>query len=1383
MVRRIFIFTAKSVLWTVVTLFILVGLALAFTQTPVFKNLLRDQVTAIVNEELNATVRIGSIEGNFFTRIVLKDGELRSGADSSVMVAFEELELAYDVLALLNDRVVVEAIRLKRPYVVLSTDTAGVLNFSSLAKPSAPKPPKPVDSNATTLGGLGIELEEFELSDGTLVLDVGSFRRTVSALTIRLNASVSDRSQVIDLRQLSFALSDPSVNRGDTLQVRNLSVQVDGRLFPPRSLKEMAVHPEVVDTMSATIRSIRFVTDRTDLYIGGTIVLPDSLHGIPLSYDLDVRAYPFHLDDVRGMAEIGMKDIDKVEFETHARGDDAGVLLTDLLIATPAGELKGYAGVDYGDGPLGYKADLSFNSINIGAFMDRHDLYANINGRVKADGIGTDPKVLKSNLNLTLRTSRFAGIDIDEFEIDAHVADGLANLGRFEGRTSAGQFNCEGFFNLTTEAYHLETRLRDINIADLVGDTALQSSINLTLVYDGQGLNPAKSSGSVRIVSDSSRILDRDLENLTIRGSQSQGRVHFDEVRIVTPLASFVASGSVGMDSSVDLSYRLATRDFSLLKRYLGSDTLFKDSLNLRLRFDGKISGDYDRMRTSGEVNLTNLVFSSIKVDSLRLSYFFDNILPGHLAAHAGLKSVDSTVFGDIVLYTHEAHVGGSVLRDFTTSITKEKNKTSFEVSGSEDSLNAFANLKGSLVLENEKKGELFLENLYLRIGGRTLKTREVMVVLGGDVVIDSSYEKWTEHWQNKDPIDLSFDLEKNIFDIRSLNLDIGKGFVSVFGKVDVSGDQNVDLKVKDLDLSRVNALIGSGQSVVEGLLNLNASLKGSFEKPIMIADWNISNGKASEFVYDNFLGNMQYLNRKLQINMTLNQNKDKTLTMGGYLPLDMTFKEVQNRFTNRPISFIIHSEGIDLRFLQAFFGKGLTLNRGELKVDLKVSGNKEKPIVQGEMKIEEGTMTFPRSTLGQTFRNARMFVRLTPEKVYLDTLVVQSGKDPNSRLLANGEIDLADVLKNFEFNNLDKIGYQFRLIFADFVPINTKSETSYLHTAKITGEMDISAQTLLNTVVKGDLQIRNSEIWVVDPTKAKVVTTAKKADKASEKQALDIYKNLDMDLMISLPENSDNSIRSAEMTLSLFGEIGVTKPPGSQDFFIAGDVNTKRGGKYAYLNVAFTIDRGVITFSGEPGVNPDLDILAVKRFEFKDDDGTVIPSEAQIKVTGKLLKPSIAITAVERGSGESLPGLSEPQDILSYLVLGVKTKDITKLGASQAGDFAKQVAINQILNLVANKAGLQKLEFVQGSAGETSKIEIAKRINESLSVSYEGGLDISAGRTVTLEYSADSLLKHVPIMRSWKKTIEFEYKQPSQDKSLQQEDIINILLYFRKDY
>lgn len=1377
----------KGLLYGVAGLLGLVIVTLLFSQTGLFRNFLRDQVVSIANEQLNAVLSIEEIEGNFFSNLKLKNVKLSLG-DTSV-VEFEELAVTYDAFAVLHDQVIVHEIRLVRPQIYVQSDSAG-MNLMRIAKPSEPTPPEPIDSLAKPLGGFEIRVDAIIIEDGKVIYDSEPLLASLSKLNLNIQIEATPKLQKINISQFGFLFSRISSDANkkthiDSLQLKNLTLLVEASLLKP-SLHHQMKHPEEKDSNWIKIDEFRLLTDKTDFFAKGRFLMPDSADQITMFYDVDARAYPFHLDDIRKFAEIGLKDIDKIELEAHAQGNDNEVDLTNLSILTPAGALKGTANLDYGGEPLGYRADLSFNGINAGAFMDRKDMYANINGSIHADGVGITPENLISVLELKLYKSRIFGIDIEKFDIASDVRGGVAKLKKFEGQTSAGNFNCEGTYNLLDESYHLETKLRAINIADVIGDTSMQSSINLSLAYDGKGLNPKTSTSVLRVNSDSSKIMGRDLENLSIKGSQKGSRVNIDAVTIRTPLADVSASGSVGMDSTFDLSYEFQTRDFSLLKKYIGNDSLLKDSIDLDLAFRGRTTGGINKFETSGEITLTNFVFSDIRMDSLKFIYFINNIIPADFATAFDFRRTDSTLSGDLLLYTHHLTMAGVSVRDFSTSITKEKGKTLFDVSAAEDMSGAYAHVKGSLGLENEKKGQVYLEDLFLAVAGRTLRTHEVKVALGGDPVIDTTYEKWNENWKNSKPIDIAFDIEKNIYDFRSFNMDIGRGSVSVFGTLDIKGDQNLDIKVKDLDLSRANALIGSKESVVEGILNLNGSLKGSFEKPIFLADWNISDGKASEFVYNNFLGNMQYLNKKIQVNMTLNQNKDKTLTVGGFLPIDLSFKDVPNRFTNRPMNFKIHSEGIDLRFLQAFFGKALRLNRGELMVDMKVTGNKEKPSLEGEMKVEDATVTFPRTTLGQTFRNGRMFVRLTPEKIFLDTLSLQSGKDAGSNLFASGQVDLSAILKNFDFGNIDKIAYDFDMQFNNFVPINTKSETSYLHTAKITGAMKVSALSLANTVVKGDIQIRNSQIWVVDPAKARsVASVSSKPAKADAPKEVNYYKNLDLDIAISLPENSENVIRSNEMLLGLFGDIIVAKPPESEDFFISGNVNTKKGGKYAYLSIAFNIEKGEIVFSGAPGINPDLDILAVKRFTYKIDQEE-IQAEAQIKVSGKLMKPEIGVTAVERGTDNPLPDLTEPADILSYLVLGLKTKDLGKLDASQAGDFAKQVAINQVLNVVANQAGLSKLEYTPSATGQGATIEVGKRINENVMVSFAGGSDPSTGTSLTLEMSVDSWIDSIKVIKkavkSWKKTVEFEYRQPAQTETNKQ-DVFNIFFYFKREY
>ena len=117
-----------------------------------------------------------------------------------------------------------------------------------------------------------------------------------------------------------------------------------------------------------------------------------------------------------------------------------------------------------------------------------------------------------------------------------------------------------------------------------------------------------------------------------------------------------------------------------------------------------------------------------------------------------------------------------------------------------------------------------------------------------------------------------------NVFE--SFNMAIGEGNLSVKGQLDITGRQKLDLKIKNLDLSRANAIIGSEESIIEGKFNVDASLKGSFRKPIIIGEWKLFQGKASEFNFDSFLGNVQYLNRKIQINSVLNQLGERALAV-----------------------------------------------------------------------------------------------------------------------------------------------------------------------------------------------------------------------------------------------------------------------------------------------------------------------------------------------------------------------------------------------------------------------------------------------------------------------------------------------------------------------
>lgn len=152
----------------------------------------------------------------------------------------------------------------------------------------------------------------------------------------------------------------------------------------------------------------------------------------------------------------------------------------------------------------------------------------------------------------------------------------------------------------------------------------------------------------------------------------------------------------------------------------------------------------------------------------------------------------------------------------------------------------------------------------------------------------------------------------------------------------------------------------------------------------------------------------------------------------------------------------------------------------------------------------------------------------------------------------------------------------------------------------------------------------------------------------------------------------------------------------------ITGRADLVRG-EYEFSGRQFTLDRGVIRFSGDVPANPSLDIAA-------NADTTGL--SASIRVTGPALKPEISFS--------STPAL--PQDeLLSRLLFGTS---ITKLSAPEALQLAAAVAslnspgggLNPI-NALRRVAGLDRLRILPADTvvGRTTSVAAGKFITRKL--------------------------------------------------------------------
>jgi AsmA protein len=131
-----------------VTFCVLIGVVLVGLSLFVHFYLTEDRVKALVipqaEKALGRTVRIGGINVGLFSGITVKDFTVKETDGHTDFVSTKEFVLRYDLLPLLQKKIVVSKVRLNAPYVQVSRDKDGLFNFETLAVLAKAELEKPV---------------------------------------------------------------------------------------------------------------------------------------------------------------------------------------------------------------------------------------------------------------------------------------------------------------------------------------------------------------------------------------------------------------------------------------------------------------------------------------------------------------------------------------------------------------------------------------------------------------------------------------------------------------------------------------------------------------------------------------------------------------------------------------------------------------------------------------------------------------------------------------------------------------------------------------------------------------------------------------------------------------------------------------------------------------------------------------------------------------------------------------------------------------------------------------------------------------------------------------------------------------------------------------
>ncbi|MBA4312408.1 MAG: hypothetical protein C0417_07240 [Chlorobiaceae bacterium] len=139
---------------------IIIGLLALFTQTPFFKNRLRTILASTVSTNINGTLHLGTIEGNFLTGFSV--ASLAIDDQSGTVLRTDKISCSYHLLSLLENKIKIKNIRIENPVIKLFRPVNGDWNISSLIKPS--------EDTSTTPLAWTIQIDTIKINNSTVYL-------------------------------------------------------------------------------------------------------------------------------------------------------------------------------------------------------------------------------------------------------------------------------------------------------------------------------------------------------------------------------------------------------------------------------------------------------------------------------------------------------------------------------------------------------------------------------------------------------------------------------------------------------------------------------------------------------------------------------------------------------------------------------------------------------------------------------------------------------------------------------------------------------------------------------------------------------------------------------------------------------------------------------------------------------------------------------------------------------------------------------------------------------------------------------------------------------------------------------------------------------------
>ncbi|MBS3767319.1 MAG: translocation/assembly module TamB [Candidatus Cloacimonetes bacterium] len=931
-----------------------------------------------------------------------------------------------------------------------------------------------------------------------------------------------------------------------------------------------------------------------------------------------------------------------------------------------------------------YKLTGNFSNISSEQWINSEDSSYIINGSFKVTGSGIKKESLNAKFTTSLYNSRLRGYDISDLEVKTTISGN--NL--MGGITAKGDFGRLGLdANITdlwkTPKYRVNLYTKNFNTDAIFKKEYYTSNINLTSSITGEGLDPKKLTAQGKLNINRSSWENYQIQSVNSTFEFDNKQLTVDTLYLQSKAVEFGLSGTGNTEGDVDIKLFTEIKETEPFQKFFPIKSLCTSGY-----LSASIKGNIDSLNTSSRLKLNNSNYQGNSIETIDLS------------VSAALKK--QLTEGTATLNLNNIKAKDHNI-DTINLVTEFQNKT-LNLDLNIHQKDNFAHLRSSIFLDSNP---------------------EIVIT---DATINYMDQKWRKIGE-----DTKIILNENDYLIKNFKfVEQTQGetqSISANGVISKEGREDFKLLVSNIDTKifkdvfRLPANIG-------GTLNLELSLLGIAQEPLIIGKISIENGSINNYQYNSFKGNFNYRNEQLTWDFLLQSEKATAIVIDGNTSFKYSFpNQLVNLNKDTPFQFRVKAEKFPVSLVKAanfpikeFSGNGAC--------DINVKGTIKNPQITGEFSINNGFLSAPK--YGVKYQHIDMNLSLNNKTLRLDKMYLKGSKgDFNIKgelgfktNLLNHDIEQLYFnfnAKNFYVTNHDD--HQLQITGNGFINGSIEKPNfggelivlrSFINLAAFTKNKDqvdtpyFKSEPLL-------VQAQNKKVEKVDTVKIKS-QSATTDDKQFDSE---FFNNLRGNYTIKIPRNT--WLKNQNLRTELSGELNLMKDRSNMKIF--GVINIMRG-HYDLLSKRFRIKEGQITFVGNKIPNPTVKLIAEYTFRTPERD----KKNLELIVSGNIRQPDIQFFLDNEKLNEG--------DAVAYIIFG---RNLGQLSTGQQkevetsydqiseADMAKNVAANllstEITKLLSKQLNLDYIEIKINDQWQSASFVFGKYISDNLFVSYQRGL------------------------------------------------------------